>query len=169
MDLSRRIYEASFLTGDFTLRSGQTSHFYIDKYRFESDPNLLRDIVQAMAAQLPNEVELLAGLELGGIPIATALSLETGIPVIFVRKQAKPYGTMRIAEGVDFSSRRICIVEDVISTGGQVLESAQALRNEGGLVDWVSYVVSRGNETDCLSQAKLIPIPLLTIDEIAPI
>src|SRR5207248_4168289 len=91
--LARRIYDVAHLTGQFTLRSGATSTEYFDKYRFESDPSLLRDIATAMAPLLPPDVDALAGLELGGVPLATALSFETGLPALFVRKQAKTYGT----------------------------------------------------------------------------
>src|SRR5437016_3235209 len=99
LDLGRRIFEACHLTGSFRLRSGTVSHEYFDKYLFEADPVLLREIALAMAPQIPPETQVLAGLELGGVPIATLLSQVTGLPCLFVRKQAKEYGTCRVAEG----------------------------------------------------------------------
>ena len=92
-DLARRVYLAAHLTGTFVLRSGATSDEYFDKYRFESDPRLLRQVAEAMAGLLPEGADGLAGLELGGVPLATVLSQVTGLPAGFVRKQAKPYGT----------------------------------------------------------------------------
>lgn len=165
-ELAKRIYDASYIKGDFTLRSGQTSSTYVDKYRFESDPQLLRDISHQLVSLLPPGVEVLAGLELGGVPLATAMALETSLPVIFVRKVAKSYGTKRIAEGVDFVGKRICIVEDVVTTGGQVVASAEALRKEGGLVEWVTYVVDRGDTREPLNSAGLISMPLFHIHEV---
>ena len=99
--LAARVYDIAHLTGTFTLRSGTTSTEYFDKYRFEADPALLRDIAAAMAPLVPDGIDALAGLELGGVPIATALSLETGLPARFVRKEAKTYGTCQLAEGGD--------------------------------------------------------------------
>ena len=130
-DLARRVHEASHLTGSFVLRSGATSSEYFDKYRFESDPRLLRELAEAMAGLLPREADGLAGLELGGVPLATVLSQVTGLPAGFVRKQAKPYGTRRLAEGFDVAGRRLVVVEDVVTSGGAVVDSCRALRSEG--------------------------------------
>ena len=87
--------------------------------------------------------------------MATALSLETGLPVVFVRKQAKDYGTCKFAEGVDIKGKKLCVIEDVITTGGQVVESTQALRNEGAVIDQVLCVILRADNT---------PKPLLDLD-----
>src|SRR5687768_13269484 len=124
-ELGRRIYQSAYITGDFLLRSGKRSHEYFDKYRFESNPELLREIAKHLAPLVPSGTEYLAGLEMGGIPIATALSLETGIPAVFVRKEAKAYGTCKFAEGAEIQGKRLCIIEDVITSGGQVLISAK--------------------------------------------
>jgi orotate phosphoribosyltransferase len=97
--LAEAIASVATLRGHFTLRSGATAREYFDKYRFESDPVLLRSIAGHLALLIPRETELLAGLELGGVPIATALALHTGLPAIFVRKRAKDYGTCQLAEG----------------------------------------------------------------------
>jgi hypothetical protein len=99
VELARRIYECSRLTGEFRLRSGATSGEYFDKYLFESDPLLLRDVAETLLALLSEDVDALAGLELGGVPLATVASQLSGIPTLFVRKQAKTYGTCRLAEG----------------------------------------------------------------------
>src|SRR5580692_10918352 len=94
--LAARVFAASHLTGTFVLRSGRTADHYFDKYRFESDPVLLGDIVDAMVPLLPEGIDGLAGLELGGIPLATRLSARTGLPVFFVRKEPKKYGTEQV-------------------------------------------------------------------------
>ena len=143
MTLAQRVYDAAHLTGAFTLRSGQTSTEYFDKYRFEAEPQLLRDIAEAMAALVPDGIDALAGLELGGVPIATALSMVTGLPARFVRKEAKSYGTCLLAEGGDIEGKRLLVVEDVISTGGQVLQSTADLRERGAKVDTVLCVIDR--------------------------
>ena len=100
-DLARAIYERAHLTGEFTLRSGTVSNEYFDKYLFEADPALLLAIAEALAPLVPDGTDALAGLELGGVPIATMLSQVTGLPAVFVRKEAKSYGTCRLAEGGD--------------------------------------------------------------------
>lgn len=141
--LARRIHDAAHLTGQFTLRSGLTSTEYFDKYRFEADPVLLRDIVEALVPLVPPGVEALAGLELGGVPLATALSQRTGLPARFVRKQAKPYGTMRLAEGGEIDGLQIVVVEDVVTSGGQVVQSCADLRALGAQVSTVICVIDR--------------------------
>lgn len=142
-DLARRVHQTAHLTGEFTLRSGQTSTEYFDKYLFESVPALLWEIATAMAALVPDGVDALAGLELGGVPVATALSQVTGLPCLFVRKQAKDYGTCRLAEGGEIAGRRLLVVEDVVTTGGQVLASCGDLRALGATVDTVLCVIDR--------------------------
>jgi orotate phosphoribosyltransferase len=142
-DLARRVHEASHLTGRFVLRSGATSNEYFDKYRFESDPRLLRELAEAMAGLLPDGADGLAGLELGGVPLATVLSQVTGLPAGFVRKQAKPYGTRRLAEGFDVAGRRLVVVEDVVTSGGAVVDSCRALRADGAEVAVALCVIDR--------------------------
>ena len=142
-DLARRIYATSHLTGEFTLRSGRVSNEYFDKYRFESDPVLLADIAEAMATLVPDDVEVLAGLEMGGIPVVTALARVTGLPACFVRKEAKKYGTAKFAEGADVEGRRVLIVEDVITSGGQVVLSTADLRGVGAHITNVVCVIDR--------------------------
>jgi orotate phosphoribosyltransferase len=142
-DLARRVYLASHLTGTFVLRSGATSGEYFDKYRFESDPPLLRELAEALAGRLPERADGLAGLELGGVPLATMLSQVTGLPAGFVRKQAKPYGTRRLAEGLEVAGRRLVVVEDVVTSGGAVVDACRALRAEGAEVAVAVCVIDR--------------------------
>ena len=141
--LADTINAVSRLTGTFTLRSGQIATEYFDKYRFEAQPDLLAQIAAALAPMVPEGTEVLAGLEMGGIPIATALSLHTGIPAAFVRKRAKEYGTARLAEGADIEGKVVTVVEDVITTGGQVVISTNDLRERGAIVQHVLCVIDR--------------------------
>src|SRR6266516_1167645 len=141
--LARTIYERTHLTGEFRLRSGAMSNEYFDKYLFESDPQLLRAIGEALVPLLPSDTDALAGLELGGVPLATMLSQLTGLPALFVRKEAKTYGTCRLAEGGEVDGQRLCIVEDVITSGGAVLDAAVELRARGALLGPVVCVIDR--------------------------
>ena len=142
-DLARKIYQTSYLRGEFQLRSGAVSHEYFDKYLFESDPMLLNEIAQEMSHFIPENVEALAGLEMGGIPIATVLCQITGLPALFVRKEAKPYGSRKLAEGGSVDGKKLLIVEDVVTTGGQIIQAAQALHQRGAVVEDVVCVVDR--------------------------
>ncbi len=141
--LATRVVAACHLTGTFVLRSGRTADHYFDKYRFESDPSLLADIVTALVPLVPAGTEGLAGLELGGVPLATLLSSVTGLPAYFVRKEPKKYGTEQICEGGGVANRNLLIVEDVVTTGGQVVLSAQDLRAEGAVVHAALCVIDR--------------------------
>ena len=133
-DLKKRLADACWIEGDFLLRSGKRATRYFDKYRFEADPLLLADTAKAMTALLPEKADVLAGLELGGVPIATAMSLETGLPAAFVRKEAKTYGTCNLAEGAQIEGQHLVIIEDVVSTGGAIIDSSLALRDRGARV-----------------------------------
>ena len=165
--LAKRIYDTAHITGDFTLRSGAKSNEYFDKYLFESDPKLLKDITAAMVKLVPPGVDALAGLEMGGIPIATMLSQFTGLPVLFVRKKAKEYGTCKIAEGGQVSGRKLLIVEDVVTQGGAILEAAKALKVEGAILSAVICVIDReaGGAAN-LAKSDLILTPLFTMSEL---
>lgn len=142
-ELAALVHAACYLRGRFVLRSGQVADFYFDKYQFEADPALLQAVAEMAAPLVPEGTEILAGLELGGVPIATALSLLTGLPQVLVRKQAKTYGTERLAEGPGVRDRRVLVVEDVITTGGQVVTSTQELRSLGADVGTVLCVIDR--------------------------
>lgn len=134
--LQARILELGYITGRFTLRSGAVADSYYDKYRFMADPDTLRDICQAMADRLP-PCDFVAGIEVGGIPLATGVSLASGRPLLIVRKSAKTYGTERLIEGADPAGRRVVLIEDVVSTGGQIVLSGAAQggrRGRGGHV-----------------------------------
>ena len=162
-DLARDIDACCRLTGEFTLRSGQVSDQYFDKYLFEADPALLRRVVAQMRGLVPDGTELLGGLEMGGIPIATVLSAETGLPALFVRKQAKTYGTCKLAEGPDVVGRRVTLVEDVITTGGAVRDATVALREYGATVETVVCAIDRSDPgTNPLADVGLEVRPVLT-------
>ena len=145
-ELARDIDSRCRLSGEFTLRSGQVSAEYFDKYRFESDPILLRNVAQAMVQLVPQDSDLLGGLELGGIPIVTMLSSLTGMPALFVRKEAKTYGTGRLAEGAEVGGRRVTLVEDVLTTGGAVRDATTALRGLGATVEVVLCAIDRSGQ-----------------------
>lgn len=142
-ELARNIDAACRLTGEFTLRSGQLATEYFDKYRFETDPALLRQVAEAMVPLLPPDTEALGGLELGGVPIATMVSSLTGLPALFVRKEAKPYGTRKLAEGADVNGLTVTLIEDVITTGGAVHNAATSLRELGAHVHTVVCAIDR--------------------------
>lgn len=133
------------LKGEFRLRSGQVSTTYFDKYRFEADPQMLKRVAVEMIRLLPQQAQVLAGLELGGVPIATAMSLETGIPAAFVRKQAKEYGTCLAVEGSDVRGKQVVLVEDVITTGGAVADAARLVGEAGAEVIGVVCAIWRGD------------------------
>lgn len=142
-ELAKLISAHAFLTGQFKLRSGKTSSFYIDKYRFESDPMLLSAVTNELQKLLPAFFDKLAGLELGGIPLATVLSLKTGKPCLFVRKAPKTYGTCNLVEGGFQPGESAVVIEDVITTGGQVCKSVNQMRELGLVVQNVVCVIDR--------------------------
>jgi orotate phosphoribosyltransferase len=142
-ELARTIYKRTHLTGEFRLRSGAISGEYFDKYLFESDPWLLREISEALVPLIPLASDAIAGLELGGVPLATMLSQLTGLPALFVRKEAKTYGTCRLAEGGELGGRRLTVIEDVVTSGGQVVTSCGDLRERGAIVEHAVCVIDR--------------------------
>ncbi len=151
------------LTGTFTLRSGQVASEYFDKYLFESRPDLLERVAAQMVALLPEGTELLGGLELGGVPIATMVSAKTGLPALFVRKKAKEYGTCKLAEGPAVEGRRITLIEDVITTGGAVRDATRELRAAGAIVETVVCAIDRSPEgVNPLADVELEVRPVLT-------
>jgi orotate phosphoribosyltransferase len=142
-DLARRVRDVSRLTGEFVLRSGRTATEYFDKYQFEADPELLDQLAERMSVLIPEGTEVLAGLEMGGIAVVTALARHAKLPTAFVRKQAKQYGTARLAEGAEVAGRRVLVVEDVVTSGGQVVISTGELRKLGAHVDHALCVIDR--------------------------
>jgi orotate phosphoribosyltransferase len=164
-ELAQAIYRASHLTGQFRLRSGATATEYFDKYLFESDPALLGAIVEHLAPLMPADIDALAGLELGGVPIATMLAQQTGLPAYFVRKEQKLYGTCRLVEGGPIAGQRLLIVEDVVSSGGQIALSTRDLRGLGATVDHALCVIDResgGPEALAAEDVKLSPLFLMS-------
>ena len=157
-NLARDIAKVATLNGTFLLRSGQTSSTYFDKYRFESNPDLLKRVAEKMTSLLPAHGEILAGLELGGVPIATAISLATGMPAAFVRKKAKKYGTCLAVEGSDVTGKRVVIIEDIITTGGAVVEAVKLVEAAGGDVVGIVCAIWRGD-----GAPRIDSLPALTV------
>jgi orotate phosphoribosyltransferase len=141
--LAVRIRRASQLTGEFVLRSGRVATEYFDKYLFEADPILLDEVAAGLARLVPDGTEVLAGLEMGGIAVVTALARHAGLPCAFVRKAPKPYGTRRLAEGADIEGRHVLVVEDVVTSGGQVVISTGELRARGARISHALCVIDR--------------------------
>lgn len=166
-ELVRVVDSVARIEGSFTLRSGRVATEYFDKYQFESDPDVLAAIAGHLAELVPPGTQVLAGLELGGVPVATALSACTGLPAVFVRKRAKAYGTARLAEGPDVAGRRVTIVEDVVTSGGQVVESARELRGLGAEVAHALVVVDRQEGgAEALAEAGIVMSALITRAEL---
>jgi orotate phosphoribosyltransferase len=145
-ELARGLKEAAYLEGDFVLRSGRRSKYYLDKYRFETRPDLLGPLGKAIADAVrehePDAVRL-AGPELGAVALAAAASLESGLPFLIVRKEAKDYGTAKRLEGVHAEGDCVCLVEDVVTSGGAMIEAVEALREAGLRVSNAVCVVDR--------------------------
>jgi orotate phosphoribosyltransferase len=132
-ELIQRIADTAVLRGDFTLRSGRKSKYYLDKYRFETQPDILKALGDKFAAiikQADPPIDRLAGPELGGVPLATAAALATGLPMVLIRNAKKDYGTAQRFEGLLNAGERILITEDIATTGGQSIEAARLLRDE---------------------------------------
>jgi orotate phosphoribosyltransferase len=145
-ELARGLREAAYLEGDFVLRSGRRSKYYLDKYRFETRPDLLRALGASLAAEVQArepEADRLAGPELGAVALAAAASLETGLPFLIVRKEAKGYGTANRLEGLSEEGECVCLIEDVVTSGGAAVEAVSALREAGLRVSNAICVVDR--------------------------
>src|SRR5579864_4391366 len=144
--LRSALVEAAYLEGDFVLRSGKRSKYYLDKYRFETRPDLLRALGERIAAEVVEHAPVAARLaapELGAVALAAAASLESGLPFLIVRKEAKEYGTGNRLEGPYDEGERLCLVEDVVTSGGALLDSVEALRSAGIVVHTAVCVVDR--------------------------
>ncbi len=142
-ELARRIAEIAVLRGTFTLRSGRTSTYYIDKYLFLSQPDILAELGRMLADGLPAETTCLAGAELGGIPLVTAVSLACGLPCVFVRSTKKDHGTAKQIEGTLQPHDKVVIVEDVATTGGQAIEAAKVITTAGAEVLRIMATIDR--------------------------
>ena len=145
-ELGSLIVERALLEGDFVLRSGRRSTWYLDKYRFETDPELLRALgerlAEAVAAYEPEAVRL-AGPALGGVALAASAAMASGLPFMIVRDEAKEYGTANRIEGPFESGELVCLLEDVVTSGGALAEAVSALRDEGLVVRHAVCVVDR--------------------------
>ena len=131
-ELARDLVAASWLEGDFVLRSGRRSKYYFDKYLFETQPGILRRVASLLAELVPPETQRLAAPELGAIVLGAAVSLELDLPLVLVRKEAKEYGTAKALEGVIQPGDRVTLIEDVLTTGGEAIRSAGVIRTAGG-------------------------------------
>ena len=144
--LARALVEHAYLEGDFLLRSGKRSRYYLDKYRFETRPDLLKPLGERIAKTVREhapDATRLAGPELGAVALAAAASLESGLPFIIVRKEAKEYGTAKRIEGPFEEGECVCLIEDVVTSGGALLDSIDALRGAGLVVHTAVCVVDR--------------------------
>jgi orotate phosphoribosyltransferase len=145
-ELKLALREHAYLEGDFVLRSGKRSRYYLDKYRFETQPDVLEALGERIARAVeeyePDAVRL-AGPELGAVALAAAGSLASGLPFLIVRKSAKEYGTSKRVEGAYEEGERVCVIEDVVTSGGALLEAVEALREAGLTVVTAVCVVDR--------------------------
>jgi orotate phosphoribosyltransferase len=170
MNLADAIREAAYLEGDFVLRSGKRSSYYLDKYRFGTRPDLLRPLGEAIAAAVAEcepEAARLAAPELGAVPLAAAASLASGLPFVIVRKEAKEYGTGNRLEGEFEAGEAVCLVEDVVTSGGAALAAVEALREAGLRVSHAVCVVDREEGgVDALARAAVRLQPLFRASEL---
>ncbi len=155
-DLARLLVDRALLEGDFVLRSGKRSTWYLDKYRFETEPEILRELGEALAAAVrehePDAIRL-AGPALGAVALTAAASLSSGLPFIIVRGETKDYGTANRVEGPFEPGELVCLLEDVVTTGGALAEAVSALRDEGLVVRNAVCVVDREEGgTDALAR-----------------
>jgi orotate phosphoribosyltransferase len=142
-ELAIKVKKVCYLEGDFILSSGKRSKYYLDKYRFSTIPELLRAVAKELAARLPEGIDRIAGAELGAVPLAAAVSLETGLPYVIVKKEAKDYGTKNPVEGVLLAGERVALVEDIITTATQSIKAAQRLVAAGAKVEKIIGVIDR--------------------------
>ena len=142
-DLARRIADVSLLRGDFTLRSGRKSTYYLDKYRFETQPDILLELGKMIAAKIPADAQRIAGPELGAVPLAASAAMQCGKPCLFVRNQKKEYGSGQQIEGVYHAGEKIVLIEDIVTSGGQVIEAVKTLKDAGLSVLKVIVIIDR--------------------------
>ena len=165
--LARDLVAASYLKGDFVLRSGKRSNRYFDKFLFETDPSLLKRIGSHLARLVPAETQLLASPELGAVLLGGAVSMESGLPLVLVRKEPKGYGTAKQLEGRFTPGQRVTVIEDVVTTGGDSLRSIAALRDAGLEVIHLVVVLDRGEGGEENIGAARIPYsPLFRIGDL---
>lgn len=141
--LAGRIKQAAYLEGEFTLRSGKKSNYYLDKYLFETDPAILREVARRLAEHVSDDVDLIAGAELGGVPLATAVAIQTNTPFVIIRNSKKDYGTAKPYEGPNPAGCTVLLVEDIVTTAGQIIEAARTLTELGADVRRIVAVIDR--------------------------
>ncbi len=141
--LGKEIIETSYMEGEFTLSSGRSSTYIFDKYAFETRPKLLDAIARSMTERINSEISRIAGMELGGVPLATALSLKTGLPFIIIKKGRKGYGTNKLIEGSLNNEDKVVLVEDIATTGSQAILAAKIIEDAGASVSKIICVVDR--------------------------
>jgi orotate phosphoribosyltransferase len=165
--LGRELVAASYLKGDFVLRSGKRSNRYFDKFLFETDPALLRRLGHHLAQLVPADTQRLAAPELGAVLLGGAVSMEMGLPLVLVRKEPKGYGTSKQIEGRFEPGERVTVIEDVVTTGGDSLRSAQVLRDAGVEVIHLVVVLDRGEGGEENIRAAGMPYsPLFRISDL---
>ncbi len=142
-ELAKRVRETSYLEGDFTLRSGKKSRYYMDKYLFETQPDILKSLGEEFAKHISDDITLIAGAELGGVALAAATAMQSGKRWIIVRNSRKDYGTSKMIEGVLKADDVVLLVEDIATTGGQVLEAAKIITETGAKVKKIVAVIDR--------------------------
>ncbi len=142
-ELIQRIKETAYLEGDFTLRSGKKSKYYLDKYLFETCPDILKALGAEFAQHMTDDVTLIAGAELGGVALAAATAMETGTNWVIIRNSKKGYGTGKMVEGVLKAGDVVLLVEDIATTGGQVIEAAKIITDAGAMVKKIVCVIDR--------------------------
>lgn len=166
-ELAKRIADVSLLRGDFTLRSGRKSKYYLDKYRFETQPDVLTALGKLLAERVTGQTDRIAGAELGAVPLAAAAGMASGKPLIFIRNQKKDYGTAKQIEGELKAGERVLLVEDVLTTGGQVIEAAKTLQALGAVIERVVAVIDRQEGArENLEAAGLVFESLFTVADL---
>jgi orotate phosphoribosyltransferase len=166
-ELGRELVRASYLKGDFVLRSGKRSNRYFDKFLFETNPALLKRLGTFLAALVPPKTQQLAAPELGAVLLGGAVSMESGLPLILVRKEPKGYGTAKQLEGRFEPGERVTVIEDVVTTGGDSLRSVQVLRDAGLEVIHLVVVLDRGEGGEDNIRAAGIPYsPLFRVKDL---
>jgi orotate phosphoribosyltransferase len=172
-DLARALRDAAYLEGDFVLRSGRRSRYYLDKYRFETRPDVLAPLGEALADAVREhepDADRLAGPELGAVALAAAASLESGLPFVIVRKAAKDYGTANQLEGLYEEGECVCLIEDIVTSGGAAIEAVHALRGAGLRVSNAICVVDREEGgADELARHAIRLRPLFRVSELIEI
>ena len=140
--LAARVKEVAYLEGDFVLRSGKRSKYYLDKYLFETTPDILVEFGRRMA-EYAGDADVIAGPELGAVCLAAATGMAAGKPFTLVRKAAKEYGTAKLIEGTPVEGRKVLLVEDIGTTAGAALEAAATLVAAGATITRLVFAIDR--------------------------